>query len=327
MDPVTELRENGVARGDLVGLVVAPAIGVALAGPTATTFVAAALESAARVVERVEAALRPRWVMWSNATAAPLVEAGVRIATSWDIAAIHRLLYGGWAADPPRVWAELHDLALESIPTTAPPDLFNQGTHDDGNPDEPVRPDGYLRADWATGAWSSTPARLVQWARLAYTAAGLQHARVAALPDPARAAMTARTESAAELLCAELSVDGLPMDRAVAEGIITALVGARPRSETEATEQRARRDAEVMRHAPPGVGCELRSASVSTFPTRAPGDWNPCAKLIRLSTRCSRGGRRNGSALPTATRGSTSSSIPTVACAGRGRVRMAPRAG
>ena len=259
VDAVTQLLENGITRGDSVALVVAPGTGLAFADATATTSVAEPSDDPARVVQRVEAELRPRWVMWSNATAAQLVGAGVRVATSWDIAAVHRLLFGGWAADPARIWAQLHDLAPGSIPTTAPPDLFSQAAHDDGEPDNPVRPDGYLRADWVAGGWSSTLARCEQWARLAHTVAELQQARLAALPDPRRAAMTARTESAAELLCAELSFDGLPFDRAVAEEIMTALVGPRPRTEAEAAEQRARRDAEVMRHAPPGVSCDLRS--------------------------------------------------------------------
>jgi DNA polymerase-1 len=42
---------------------------------------------------------------------------------------------------------------------------------------------------------------------------------------------TARSESAAELLCAELSADGLPMDRTVAEQIVATHVGPRPRDE------------------------------------------------------------------------------------------------
>ncbi len=72
--------------------------------------------------------------------------------------------------------------------------------------------------------------------------------------------MTARTESAAELLCAELSVDGLPVDRGVAESIIGALVGGRPRSEADAAAQRARRDAEVLRHAPAGLRRAISAA-------------------------------------------------------------------
>ena len=73
------------------------------------------------------------------------------------------------------------------------------------------------------------------------------------------AVATARCESTAELLCAELSADGLPMDRAVAEQILTAFIGPRPRSEADAAALRAARDAEVLRQAPAGVTADLRS--------------------------------------------------------------------
>jgi hypothetical protein len=138
VDAVAELVEQGVGRGDLVALVVAPRTGAALATPagTALTFAFADVE---RVVQRVEEAMRPRWVTWSNATAVPLVEAGIRVATGWDIAAVHRLLFGGWQADPARVWAHLHDLASEAIPAAGPPDLFSSAADTDGTPDAPIR--------------------------------------------------------------------------------------------------------------------------------------------------------------------------------------------
>jgi DNA polymerase-1 len=258
VDAVAELREKGVGRGDLVALVIASGTGLALTTADGTTCTVAT-DSPAYVVRHVEDALRPRWVMWSNATAVALVEAGVRVATSWDIAAVHRLLFGGWHADPARVWAQLHDLALDARPAPGPPDLFSHAADADGSPDDPVRPDGYLRPDWADGGWSASIERLAVWAVLAAQVANLQRARLATGPDRRRIAMTARTESAAELLCAELSVDGLPVDRSVAESIIGALVGNRPRSEADAAAQRARRDAEVLRHAPPGAACDLRS--------------------------------------------------------------------
>jgi DNA polymerase-1 len=69
----------------------------------------------------------------------------------------------------------------------------------------------------------------------------------------------ARSESTAELLCAELSADGLPMDRSVAEQVLTAIIGPRPRSDAEAVALRAARDAEVLRHAPAEVTTDLRS--------------------------------------------------------------------
>jgi DNA polymerase I len=102
------------------------------------------------------------------------------------------------------------------------------------------------------------------------------------MPDPSRAAMTARTESAAELLCAELSVDGLPIDRGVAEALVTGLVGARPRSEADAAEQRARRDAEVLRHAPSGAGCDLRSPEQVKSLLRSVGVEVPDTRAWRL---------------------------------------------
>jgi DNA polymerase-1 len=151
------------------------------------------------------------------------------------------------------VWAQLQHLVLGTIPTTAPVDLFGDAGRGDGDPDDPIRPDGHLRPEWSDGGWCATPERLRRWAELAARVAVLQQARLGELADGPRVASTARSESAAELLCVEMSVDGLPMDRGVAEGIIEGFVGRRPCTEAEAAEQRARRDAEVLRHAPEGV--------------------------------------------------------------------------
>ena len=238
-----DLAGLDVARGDQLALVVATGVGAAMAtagGSLTLSVDNGDLALLADVVRSVEEALRPRWVMWSNSTAVTLVEADVRVATSWDIAAVHRLLFGGWRAEPGRVWAQLHDLALDAIPTTKPPDLFSETAYEGGPPDEPVRGDGYLRPEWASGEWSKTPERLARWAELAITVAELQQARLAALADRPRAAATARAESAAELLCAELSVDGLPIDRAAAEALIavvrrcTPALGGRGRGTTRA---------------------------------------------------------------------------------------------
>ena len=86
-----------------------------------------------------------------------------------------------------------------------------------------------------------------------------QQAALAALPGRPMALPTARSESTAELLCAELSADGLPMDRALAEQVLASFIGPRPRSDAEAAAARAARDAEVLRHAPAGVTADLRS--------------------------------------------------------------------
>ena len=83
MGVLEELREIGVSRGDLVALVAVPEVGLALATSGRSVARARCVSDAlAGVVRDVETALRPRWVMWSNATAITLVEAGVRVATA-----------------------------------------------------------------------------------------------------------------------------------------------------------------------------------------------------------------------------------------------------
>jgi hypothetical protein len=67
---VEELCRAGVARGDLVGLAVAPGVGLGMATTTGKMSVARGIEDPSVVVRLVEDALRPRWVLWSNDTAA-----------------------------------------------------------------------------------------------------------------------------------------------------------------------------------------------------------------------------------------------------------------
>ena len=257
-DVVEELRGAGVRRGDLVALALVPGVGLGMAAASGALSWSCEAEGTSVVVGLVEDALRPRWVWWSTETAVPLIRSGVRVATCWDIAAVHRLLFGGWRADPARVWAQLHHLPVGTLPTTAPPDLFNYDS-DDGDSEGPVRPDGYLRPEWAGGAWARTPGGARRWAELASKVAGLQQASLAELKDRPMAGARARSESTAELLCAELSADGLPMDRAVAQEIVASSVGPRPHTGIEAADQRAQRDAEVLRHAPAGEQVDLRN--------------------------------------------------------------------
>jgi hypothetical protein len=40
----------------------------------------------------IELVVRPRWVVWSQDTTGALVEAGVRAATAWDVAARRQFL-------------------------------------------------------------------------------------------------------------------------------------------------------------------------------------------------------------------------------------------
>ncbi|MCU1430825.1 MAG: putative polymerase [Actinomycetia bacterium] len=282
-----ELRRAGVNRGDLVALAVAPGIGLGMATPDGSLSVAFAVDDPSGVVHLIERALRPRWVMWSNETAAILANAGVRVATSWDIAAVRRLLFGGWRADPACVWAQLHDLTLDTIPKIAPPDLFNQfddDTRDPADPDGPLRRDGHLSPEWVNGGWRESPERLGRWAQLASVVVTRQQIALAELRDSPAAAATARSESAAELLCAELSIDGLPMDRTVAEELVADIIGPRPRSDAEAAEQRAARDIEVLRHAPLGAGADLRSPGQVKSLLRGIGIEVPDTRAWRLET-------------------------------------------
>jgi len=142
-DLVTSLRQAGVNRGDLVALVVSPAFELGLAAGDGSWAVA----GVAAEVGRADEELRPRWVLWSGQTAARLAAAGVRLATCWDIAAVHRLLFGGWRADPGLAWARLHGLATETVPAGGPLDLFGSDLFggDEGDASDPVAPDGHLR--------------------------------------------------------------------------------------------------------------------------------------------------------------------------------------
>ena len=164
------------------------------------------------LVATVEDAFRPRWVLWGRDIEAVLVEGGLRVSKCWDVAAVQRLLVGGWRMDPARAWALLHDLSVEHLPSVAALDLFTE-PDDDGRPDEPLRADGYIKPEWLAADFEWTTERMARWAELAAAAAALQDAALARSTDRPNAASTARSESAAELLCAELSFDGLPMDR------------------------------------------------------------------------------------------------------------------
>jgi DNA polymerase-1 len=273
---VTLLRQAGVGRGDLAGLAVAPDGAVAVAAGDAGWV------TSAGELQTADDEIRPRWVTWSQETAQRLVARDVRLATCWDVAAVHRLLFGGWRADPGFAWAHLRGLPPDRVPSPARArdagmaDLFDADeTADPAGAREPVGADGYLRAGWTRGGWADTPERLLDWARLARQAAELQRAcleggenageiRERALVhgragSTARGVATARSESTAELLCAELSADGLPMDAGAAERVLAGIIGTRPRGDAEAAAMRAARDGAVLRHAPAGVTADLRS--------------------------------------------------------------------
>ena len=271
---VDALDRAGFERGGSLALAIAPGVGLAVAMPGGWSL-PIAVEHPAEIVRRVEAEHRPRWVLWGSDTAAVLVAAGVRIAKCWHIGAVQRLLAGGWRTDPARTWAELHGLPLDHLPAVASLDLFTVA--DDSDADDPVRTDGYLAPEWIEPGFEWTESRLGRWALLAVDVAERQRARLAALTERPMGQATARSESAADLLCVELAADGLPLDRDAAEEIVAGFVGPRPRTQIEADEQRRARDDEVLRHVvghfdlrnPAQVKSMLRSVGIELPDTRA----------------------------------------------------------
>ena len=205
----------------------------------------------AQIVAELERSLSPRWIWWSaDRTATPLVRHDVRVAACWDLAAVHRVVHGGSRAEPATVWAGASGLDLEAVPlpTAASRDLGDQldllGRLD--SPRTTVRPwtPGRCAATaTCTRAASRRPTRpRPRWRVLAALAAQVQERQLEQLStacsehlaDPTRRTAfgdprtTARSESAAALLCVELSQDGLPIDRAEAERLIGDIIGPRP---------------------------------------------------------------------------------------------------
>ena len=235
-------------------------------------------------VDAVERDLGPRWGLWSSTTARTLATAGVRLGRSWDVAAVHRLLRGGWRSEPARVWAVLHGLSVAGVPTSGPADLFGQ-VDDDVDPASPVGPDGHLKAGWVDGGWADTPDRAAAWAGVLAQVVDLQRTAVddvAVHDDRPMAPGTARAESTAELLCAELAVDGLPVDRDVADALLVAAIGPRPRSDAEAAALRAERDARVLDLVPQHVRFDLRSPTQVRSMLRMVGVEVPDTRAWRL---------------------------------------------
>ena len=286
---IPDWLRDGVGPGDLLGVATAPDVGIAVAGGGRSCVLADV--AAAR---SIEAELAPRWTWWSTAGVASFV-AAVRIARCWDLAAVHRLLYGGWRADPGLVWALARGLDPDDVPAARHPDLFDLGPSP-SELDDPIRPDGHLRPEWRAGEWAASAGRLGRWAELALDVAVRQRAAidVLAVAHP-QVLATARAESAAELLGAELSTVGLPVDRTVAERLLGDIVGPRPRSADEvavsasdetprfsAMHRPERRSTSVTR--PRCARCCDESESRSPTPGR--GGSSSCATLTRSSRRC-----------------------------------------
>jgi DNA polymerase-1 len=255
------VSSSGANLGDLAaGALVSVAVGdhavaFAVEGRAAVLI---DISDAPDVFAAAETAISPRWAWWSNRTALHVIEWGVRPAKCWDLSAAHRMLFGGWRCGPDQIWARLHDLDVTTIPSRMPVNLFSQAL-DVGDLDEPVGPDGYLRPEWVDGDWSESSSRVTSWAETALAVQQLQAQQIDDLGHGPQMRATVLSESAAELLCAELEVDGLPVDLAAAESIIAGFVGPRPRNSTEANAELQRRDHDVLQHLPPGITFDLRS--------------------------------------------------------------------
>ncbi|HEV7147075.1 MAG TPA: DNA polymerase [Pedococcus sp.] len=196
-----------------------------------------------------------RWAWWSaGVDAREVVTARVPVTRCWDIAEAHRVLRGGWQADPQLCWATAQALDLERQPAQVRGDLFDDFT---GVTEGVVRPDGYLEPAAGRPGWHPDDDALVAWGRTALECAERQATQLAQVGP--RALSLAHSESAAAFLCVELARDGLPVDRAVAGDLIAAAAGPRPRDESDAREIRAARDSLVLRHVPGHEQADLRN--------------------------------------------------------------------
>ena len=215
-------------------------------------------------VARIEVSRHPRWVFWSaEADATPLVIQGIHLDRCWDIVEAHRILVGGRGDDPAVAWATVCRLAASALPRAGGGDLFDFTTEHDagdrGDPESPVRSDGYLRPEAVNRTWQRSPARVLAWAGAAVDTATRQIAALSEISP--RAFSTGNCESAAALLCVELAATGLPVDRPTIERLIEESAGPRPENEAQARETRRARDAEVLCHAPGRGSTDLRNPS------------------------------------------------------------------
>ncbi|HET7476051.1 MAG TPA: DNA polymerase [Dermatophilaceae bacterium] len=204
----------------------------------------------------LEARRRPRWVWWAASRDAQVpVSHGVALQRCWDVAEVHRLLHGGWAAGPALAWAAAAGLPPSGLSPAPADDLFGAAADGETDGGQPLDRTGYLRPQTESPRWCSTPDRAQAWAELALRTAAAQLERL----DGARAVATAHSESAAALLCLELERDGLPVDRRELERLLEQILGPRPADPAEAQRIRTARDAAVLRHTPGRETTDLRN--------------------------------------------------------------------
>ena len=189
---------------------------------------------------------QPRFVWWDRTTAQQIAQLALPLDRCWDILTVHRLIHGGWRTSIGEVWASLNGLSVDSLPSLGQMGLLDPAVDDGHDSDVALQPDGHIRPEWIAGAWAANETRLQAWAALALDAALRQIPLLAERELPDRALSTARSESCAELLCAELEQNGLPIDVVEAERIIRDASGRRTNSYAEEDAERARRDAPVF---------------------------------------------------------------------------------
>ncbi len=266
---------HAFTRGDTVAIATSEGVGAALVSTENTMDLDA--DETWEVLADIERSTAPRWVWWSNDTARSFVAGGIRPARCWDLDAVHRLLVGGWRGGAGRVWAHRCGLDNGELPRVTVPDLFSPP---DESHHDPVRGDGHLDPSWIDDLWRSDLEHLRTWATLALDVHHWQLDELERLGDRPAAQSTARSESAAALLCAELEADGLPIDVAEAERIIASFIGPRPDDGAHEAMLAADRDQLVLRHVhaasddfdlrnPAGVKSLLRRVGIEVPDTRA----------------------------------------------------------
>ncbi|MEO6652666.1 MAG: DNA polymerase [Ilumatobacteraceae bacterium] len=251
------LRDCGADQAVDVAVTLRAGVGVGLAiGGHTRGF---ACDDPVDVIAHLDQSVGPRWVWWDRETADLLATRGVEIDRCWDVLTVHRLLHGGWRTSIAQCWAWVHELSQDTLPALGQLDLLGDHTDEGDDRDDPVRPDGHLRPEWIGGGWSAGADRLANWASLALDVAARQRLLLARRPAPERALSTARSESAAEFLCAELEHHGLPMDVDEARRIIGDAVGPQPVDRADEDDRRRARDEAVLGLLDPGPPVDLRN--------------------------------------------------------------------
>lgn len=253
------LSERGTTRGTFIGVAANLNVGLGLVLGDSRFAVAGTADQLRAVARDIEEVIGPRWVWWDHEMAAVFARDFETIAHCWDVLTVHRLIHGGWRTSIAKVWAALHHLDVDSMPQMGQLGLLDTPSDEGLDAENPMRPDGHLRPEWLSGGWQATPDRLSAWAALALQAATMQHQALSKAELAGQALMTAKSESAADLLCAEMELCGLPLHEPEAIRIIQEAAGPRPHSDSEEAQTRAVRDELVLRHVPGSRTFNLRN--------------------------------------------------------------------